>query len=140
MLTIKQSTFQSVSSSFAPAVSQAPHCSNGYKVVTTFNQRGFKTVETVPVGVSTKFDDKGLPVTVYPPNCQITNIPLKVAAIMGVTQTNGGAEPTAQASVLPSNLGVYLQEKQSGGSTVSARWFAVVGTSMAAMMFAIFLA
>ena len=89
------------------------------------------------VGAITTFDDKGLPVTVNPSGCQVNDFQEKVAEIMGVTQTNGVlvAEPTVQPSALPTDIGFYLQEKKSKGSTVTVHWFSTFGTFIAALLF-----
>ena len=89
-----------------------------------------------------KWDDKGLPVTVYPSDCQVSAFPLKVAQIMGATQTKDAqkVEATAQPSALPTDLSLYKQAKTNGGSNIGASWFAVAGTSMAVLIFAVFLA
>lgn len=127
MLTFCQSTFRSALSTSSPAVSPAPHCSNGGRTVTHFDQRGFKTTQTIQAH-----------------NCEATgDFAVKVAQVMGVTQTTVaafGTAPTENVAPLPTDITFYQQEKQSAASTVTARRFAGAGTLMATMMFAIFLA
>ena len=54
-------------------------------MTTKYDQQGFLTTATVPEGVSTTFDDKGFPVTVFPQNCQASDLPAQVANVLGTT-------------------------------------------------------
>ncbi|KAK1063738.1 transglycosylase [Friedmanniomyces endolithicus] len=76
-------TSQPASSASSPAVSPAGFCSvSGYSLVTSYDVRGFLTTATVPVGVSTGWDDRGLPTTVYPSNCPASNVPFAAGAVL----------------------------------------------------------
>lgn len=114
--------------------------------MTTFNQRGFKVIETVPVGIKTTFNDKGFPVTVYPANCQASSVPDKADEILKLATLTDGAfttKATAQPSPLTPGLSLLKQAKQpkqSDSSTVNVRCFAAFSTMLAAIGFVLFLA
>ncbi|KAK5705806.1 transglycosylase [Elasticomyces elasticus] len=88
------STSPPASSSLLPAPSQPGFCSvSGYSLVTAFNQQGFATTATVPIGISTGWDDRGMPTTVFPSNCPASNVPFKAGEVLKIStfsQSPGG--------------------------------------------------
>lgn len=144
MLTNSQSKSQADSSTSSPAVSPAAGSSGcEYKTVKGYNQQGFLTTETVPVGASTRYDNKGFPVTVYPKGCGINTVALQnkaLATTLAVMGEKGGWATKTTAMALPTDDSIYTQSKskssdQSGASTVAARCCAVVGIFLSALRF-----
>jgi hypothetical protein len=150
MLTVSQSISPSASSMSQPAVSPAAGSSAcEYKTVTGYNENGFSTTATVPVGAKTTYNDRGLPVTVYPQGCGGSTLALQNKAgtqptpAEGVIGANAGFATSTTAMALPTDDNVYKQSKkkvskhtdQSGASTVAARCGAAFGLFMSALLF-----
>ena len=144
MLTLSQSKSQADSSMSSPAVSPAAGSSGcAYKTVKGYNQQGFLTTETIPVGASTRYDSKGFPVTVYPQGCDVNTAALQnkaLATTLAVMGEKGGWATKTTAMALPTDDSVYTKSKskssdQSGASTVAARCCAAFGILFSALLF-----
>lgn len=85
----------------------------GFKVVTSFDDRGFPTTATVPADIKTSWNDQGFPVTIYPSNCAAaTPVPAVVQKQFQITA----------AAVMPSTLtttpsATYQSMVPTGGSS-----------------------
>lgn len=153
MLTVVQSKSQHTSSTSRPAVSPAAGSSGcDYKTVKGYNEQGFPTTETIPVGVKTTWDDRGFPVTVYPKGCEASALSLQNKAVAtptpaaGVIGEKGGFATSTTAMALPTDASVDTQSKatskgshistdQSGASIVTARCVAGFGIGLSALLF-----
>lgn len=119
------------------------YCSqSGYSVVTSYDQQGFPTTATVPMGISTSWDHRGFAVTVYPRNCQTRNLPLQVGNVLAPTGTGGdggsdGELPAGTTAPLPTDLGVY---RGSDAAHLAVAWPAVLCTVSAGILLAALLA
>jgi hypothetical protein len=133
-----------------PAVSPAAGSSAcEYKTVKGYNEKGFLTTATVPVGAKTTFDDRGFPVTVYPQGCEASALALQNKALTQPTPSEGvigakaGFATSTTAMALPTDDSIYTQSKKkvskhtdkSGASTVAARCCAAFGIFLSALLF-----
>ncbi|KAK4614738.1 putative extracellular glycosidase [Fulvia fulva] len=100
------STSQPASSTSLPAPSPAVGgCSgSGYKLVTKYNEQGFLTTATIPAGASTGWDDKGMPATVLPANCMISNPPMAAGEVLKLVRSESGTSQLLLASADASAL------------------------------------
>ncbi|KAK1073350.1 transglycosylase, partial [Friedmanniomyces endolithicus] len=123
------STSQLASSASSPALSPAGFCSvSGNSLVTSYDIRGFLTTATVPVGVSTGWDDRGLPTTVYPSNCPVSNVPFAAGEVLmasSFTASGGGGQ------VVTSSGGAIVAGTGSAGLITPAATTAASGTPSA---------
>ncbi|WPH04859.1 Hypothetical protein R9X50_00775600 [Acrodontium crateriforme] len=110
------STSHIASSTSSPAASSAAPCSvTGYSVVTAYDQRGFLTTNTIPIGVSTAYDARGFPTTIYPSNCDASNLPFAFAAGAVLKET----VPTETPSITSSD-GVFLSSPSGTNGLIAA--------------------
>ena len=153
VLTTSQSISQSASPTSQPAVSPAAGSSAcEYNTVTGYNEKGFLTTATVPVGAKTQYDDRGFPVTVYPKGCGDSTLALQNKGVAeptpgdGVIGAKAGFATSTTAQTLPTDNSVYLESKaksrtkgtstdESGASTLAARCVAAFGIFMSASLF-----
>ena len=143
MLTNFQSKSQPTSSGSSPAVSPAAGSSGcAYKTVKGYNQQGLLTTETIPVGASTTYDNRGFPVTIYPKDCQVNTAVLQnkaLATTLAVMGEKGGWATKTTVMGLPTDASVYTQSNskssdQSGASTVAVRCCAAFGIIFSALL------
>ena len=104
--------------------------------MTSYNDQGFPTTVTVPVGVSTRYDQRGFQVTVYPSNCPTKNLPLQVGNVLAPTGTNtekdiAGELATGTPAPLPTSIDDLLG---SGASKLSAAWVVLLCTVFCAVV------
>ncbi|EME42242.1 glycoside hydrolase family 16 protein [Dothistroma septosporum NZE10] len=111
------STSQPALSTSSPAPSPAAAgCSgSGYKVVTKYNEQGFLTTATIPAGASTGWDDKGMPTTVLPANCMISNPPMAAGEVLKMVKSESGTSQLLLASADASAL-ITAQVSRSSNS------------------------
>ncbi|KAK3643867.1 transglycosylase [Elasticomyces elasticus] len=151
-----KSTSPPASSSLLPAPSQPGFCSvSGYSLVTAFNQQGFATTATVPIGISTGWDDRGLPTTVFPSNCPVSNVPfaagevLKISTFSQSPGRNGGGQVVTRSGevvVAGSGTGSLITPSAAAGSgaTLLERtdfgWMVAVCTAGLALVLGVMIA
>ena len=142
-----QSTSLPASSSLSLAPSATGYCSaSGYKVVTSYDVHGFLVTATVAEGISTGYDDRGFPTTIYPANCPTSNYPMAAGEVLQVStifRQQSGAEQGVSTSsgriILPTDSGPGLATTVAGSSDgASARQLTqcAVASSVLAVAFA----
>ena len=129
-------------------MSQAGYCSaSGYDVVTAYNNQGFLVTHTVPVGISTGWDDRGFPVTKYPSNCPTSNVGFVAGAVLKPSSTDGFSAASVEVTTKSDNImlpsatnGLVAPSAgaaQSGGRRRVQKWLAAFCTLVAAMLLAV---
>ncbi|KAK0363764.1 transglycosylase [Friedmanniomyces endolithicus] len=99
-----------------------------YSLVTSYDIRGFLTTATVPVGVSTGWDNRGLPTTVYPSNCPVSNVPFAAGAVL---MASSFIASDAGGQVVTSSGGATVARTGPAGVITLAATTAASGTHSA---------
>ena len=123
-LTALQSTSLPVLSSLSLAPSATGYCSaSGYKIVTSYDVHGFLVTATIAERISTGYDDRGFPKTIYPSNCPTSNYPMAAGEVLQVStifRQQSGAEQDASTSsgriVLPTDSGPGIETTAADSS------------------------
>lgn len=119
---------------------------------------GFLTTATVAAGVSTGWDDRGFPTTVYPPSCQTSNPPMAAGEVLApssmlragaqttvapsfTTTSNGGVilPPPSSTLLQPSAASMSSDSGKSASSRLLVGWKVAVGLAAIVLGLAVLL-
>lgn len=82
--------------------------------MTSYDVQGFLTTATVGEGISTGFDERGFPTTLYPANCPTSNFPMKAGEILQASTIVRGEQESSAESEVSSSSGPVVLPTESG--------------------------
>jgi hypothetical protein len=120
--------------------------------VSSYDVHGFLVTATVAEGISTGYDDRGFPTTIYPQNCPTSNYPMAAGEVLQAStiirqQSGAGADASTSSGriFLPTDSGPGVATIAAGSSDGSSirritQWVTACGVLAVALAFAFVLA